>query len=971
MYRVITFSLFLLLSGSLYAQLFSPKQTINHSVSNPEVIKTADFNNDGYADVVYSAVTDPKIAVSLYNPSAESFDSEIVVSTDFPFAVSLFPADLDGDGAVDFLTVSQLDNKVAWFRNNGSGNFSLQTLISDSAVNPSAVIAVDVDLDNDLDVVSASKGDNKIVWYENDGSGNFSPAFEITANAEICLTLTAADINNDTYPDIIAGYALTDKIVSFFNNQDGTFGTENLITDQTDYIRSLATADLNQDGNIDIISISKSDHKLAWYDNRYGTGVFSGQKIISGDIDQGFDLAVADFNLDTHPDLVCTALAGNEILVFNNADGLGNFAAPITISDTCIAPKGITTGDFDHDGDIDIAACHSDQNPDEVVWYENGESGFLVHSIHQIREVSSIDVFDINNDGNTDIFYSDAQNVCWVENQNGGASFGSENILYQGGFNITDIELVDIDNDGDKDLFVADAQGDQVFWFKNLDGNGNFGTQTVIDYVGDGPVALNFADVDGDNDLDLMVDLHNEAKIALYENTDGMGAFSKTIIGDIAIVSVAFIDIDHDNDEDIIYSEYDHTGCMLNDGAGNYGTPFTLNDDSYSWSMHVTDLNDDDYDDVVYAPDYDLHYLINNQDNTFLNQNIDFMTSVDHLTTGDLDADGNPEILSTCRILGYVYYAINMDNSGNFDAGLPILIKDVKEVKVCDINNDGYKDVVAGAVYPSHSLNWAENYQFRIINHPADYGACIGGDAYFSIVSSGVKTYQWQIDTGTGFTDLTDNATYSGTDKAQLTISNVNAGMFGNLFRCQVYDRNGMLLTSQTAMLSEYQPSILCLPNQTRTADSTNTYTVVGDEFDPDRIFNRCNEDLSIENDYNFSGTLDAEVMSPGLYTIQWTLKDSDGYVLDSCAFDVLIQENLGVGEEPGEEISIFPNPALDLVNIRCNFDKVEIYNRLGQKILTEAGKNVIDISPLAAGIYFVRIEYRQGNNSVRKLIKR
>ncbi len=972
MFRVLSLSLLLFLSGNQYAQLFSPKQMINHSIDNPEVIKTADFNNDGYNDVVYAAVTNPKIAISLYNPSSESFDSEIVVTTGFPYAVSLFPADLDADGAVDFLAVSQLNHQVAWFKNDGNGNFNLQTLIHDNAVNASAVIATDIDQDGDLDVVSASKGDDKIVWYENDGTGNFSSPFNITTNAEICLTITAADINNDGYPDIMAGYALTDKIVSFINNQDGTFSTENLITDQTDYIQALATADLNRDGNIDLISISKSDNKLAWYDNRYGTGVFSAQKVISDTISQGFDVAVGDFNLDTHPDLVCTALTDNEILVFINGDGLGDFEVPMIISNTCKVPKGVTTGDFDHDGDIDIAACHSSQNPDEVVWYENGESGFLVHNIHKIREVNRIDLYDINNDGNTDIFYTDAHNVCWIANQNAGTSFGSETILYQGGYNITDIKLTDIDNDNDMDLFVTDAQGDLVFWFENLDGNGSFGGPNVIDSQGDGPVSLHFSDYDGDNDLDLLVDLHNENQIVVYENTDGQGTFSKNILANILNNSVAFIDIDHDDDADIIYSEDDQTSCMLNNGTGSYGTPFSINNESYSWNMYVTDLNDDDYDDVIYSPNYELHYLTNNHDNTFQEQNIGIMSSVDNLTSGDLDADGDPEILSTCRIIGMVYYAINIDNSDNFDARLPILIEDVKEAQVCDVNNDGYNDVVTGSVYPSHSLDWAENYQFRIIRQPFDYGACPGGEAYFSIISSGVKTYQWQIDTGTGFNNLSDNATYSGTDKAQLIIHPVDSGMFGHLFRCIVYDRNGTAMTSQAAGLHEFEPSIQCLPNQTRMADNTNTYTATGDEFDPDRIFNQCNETLSVENDYNFSASLNGETFTPGSYTIQWTLKDSGGITLDSCSFNIQIQDFLGTADELEPTVVLYPNPTSGLLHIKDvrNISKILVYNKLGQIVLIAAPTNKIDISALPAGIYFIKTEDLSGHTGLRKIVK-
>ena len=74
-------------------------------------------------------------------------------------------ADLDGDGIRCPLRV--LGNKIAWYENDGSGNFRRPAVITTAADWAQSVFAADVDGDGDLDVLSASSDDDKIAWYEN------------------------------------------------------------------------------------------------------------------------------------------------------------------------------------------------------------------------------------------------------------------------------------------------------------------------------------------------------------------------------------------------------------------------------------------------------------------------------------------------------------------------------------------------------------------------------------------------------------------------------------------------------------------------------------------------------------------------------------------------------------------------------------------------------------------------------------
>ena len=85
----------------------------------------------------------------------------------------MYATDLDGDDDVDVLSASYDDGKIAWYENtDGRGTFGLQQVITTQAAGAQSVYAADLDGDGDMDVLSASRVDDKIAWYENtDGRG--------------------------------------------------------------------------------------------------------------------------------------------------------------------------------------------------------------------------------------------------------------------------------------------------------------------------------------------------------------------------------------------------------------------------------------------------------------------------------------------------------------------------------------------------------------------------------------------------------------------------------------------------------------------------------------------------------------------------------------------------------------------------------------------------------------------------------
>ncbi|MCP5009762.1 MAG: hypothetical protein GY942_07285, partial [Aestuariibacter sp.] len=130
-------------------------------------------------------------------------------------AGSVHVADVDDDGDLDVLVAIYGEDKINWYENDGSENFTTHTITS-SADGASSVTTADVDGDGDLDILSASKLDDKIVWYENDGSENFSTN-TITTGADGALSVIAADMDGDGDLDVISA-SYNDDTIRWYEN---------------------------------------------------------------------------------------------------------------------------------------------------------------------------------------------------------------------------------------------------------------------------------------------------------------------------------------------------------------------------------------------------------------------------------------------------------------------------------------------------------------------------------------------------------------------------------------------------------------------------------------------------------------------------------------------------------------------------------------------------------------------------------
>ena len=116
--------------------------------------------------------------------------------------------------------------------------------------------------------------------------------------------------------------------------------------------------------------------------------------------------------------------------------------------------------------------------------------------------------------------------VLWSENL-GRGKFGEPQLISDRTNGTESVVGADFDGDGDIDVASASYFDNKIAWYENLDGGGRFGPQRLVGRAGRAPEDLFAADLDGDDDIDLLTTSRYDNTISWYENVDALGTFGK------------------------------------------------------------------------------------------------------------------------------------------------------------------------------------------------------------------------------------------------------------------------------------------------------------------------------------------------------------------------------------------------------------------------------------------------------------
>lgn len=350
----------------------------------------------------------------------------------------------------------------------------------------------------------------------------FGPQQIISSTADGTQIIFAADLDGDGYIDIVSANQFGSS-VTWYENLDGSgnFGPENLVAllNQT---TSVFAADLDNDGDVDILAISAPNKTVVWYENLDGKGNFSPQKVISNQVDGAFSVIAADMDGDGDMDVVLASdFLG--LMWFENL-GMGQFSGKKIIDSQIGNSRSVVAVDIDGDGDLDILGNGTGSN--KIYWIENldGLGNFGPRQIIDSVGLYANVVFaaDIDGDGDMDVvFASNGDNeVAWYENLDGLGNFGPKRTITNTLSKAWTVYAADLDNDGDIDILATSVQtfGGEVVWFENLDGLGTFSEKKTISTEVQSPRSVIAADIDNDGDMDVVSASQNDDKIAWYEN---------------------------------------------------------------------------------------------------------------------------------------------------------------------------------------------------------------------------------------------------------------------------------------------------------------------------------------------------------------------------------------------------------------------------------------------------------------------
>jgi uncharacterized protein (TIGR03437 family) len=349
-----------------------------------------------------------------------------------PFPAGAMPdavavGDFNGDSYPDLAIASSTSNTVTILTGSKTGAFTQASGGSSFPVGsrPIAIAVGYFNADNILDLAVANQSDNTVSVLLGDGKGGFTQPHSPFPAGTNPSSIAVADFNDDHILDL---------------------------------------AIVNQGSNM--VTVLLGDGTGGFAQAPGGSSFPVGSRPVS--------IAVADFNLDTFPDLAIanqldntvTLLLGSKNGAFTPAPGSPFPLVPTGQSGLGLAPASVAVGDFNRDLLPDLVVANQGANNVSLL-LGNGEGGFTLATDSPFQagtEPVSVAVADFNEDGIRDLAIVNYQsgNVT-VLLGNGTAGFTpAVSSPYTAGSSPVSVAIGDFNMDGAPDLAIVNKGSNTV-----------------------------------------------------------------------------------------------------------------------------------------------------------------------------------------------------------------------------------------------------------------------------------------------------------------------------------------------------------------------------------------------------------------------------------------------------------------------------------------------------------------------------
>jgi hypothetical protein len=271
--------------------------------------------------------------------------------------------DFNGDGIPDLASVDNQSSTISVLLGNGDGTFqnALTTSLTANS-RPTLAAVADFNGDGNLDLAVVSEGFtlNNVGFVGillGNGDGTFQPSVNYDLGSSSLETqpagLAVADFDGNGTLDLAVTDAFNSEVWILSGNGNGTFTSPGTAYATAGTPASVVTGDFNSDGSPDLAVTYQSTAEVSVLLN--SSGAFNSHTeypTAAG----GIFLAAADLNGDGILDLAVPGYQSDEVSVLLGVgDGTFDGFSSYTISPAFTSILGITAGDFNNDGRLDLA----------------------------------------------------------------------------------------------------------------------------------------------------------------------------------------------------------------------------------------------------------------------------------------------------------------------------------------------------------------------------------------------------------------------------------------------------------------------------------------------------------------------------------------------------------------------------------------------------------------------------------------